>query len=354
MASDSGQTDQPTPAERVAALGPMLADPDPRVRKSAVIALGRMMCPEATEALCRLLDDATEGVRVLTCQALGRAADPESVPSLVAHVHDPSAEVRAGVLWAFANVAAHGGPGGTTADPAVRAALFTPVVVLAFDPDDGVRADAAAVLGTLRDDRTADALLALLDDACPRVRANACASLGLLDDAAGLEALLAVAERPSEGPLVLVSALDGLARRAERGSIPAGSPAAARAVAAACALAVPAMGEGAPAGGLTVGDGSGNPGDGPSAEDVRATAVWALGMFADLHGSRRGEVRTCLEGALAAGGWTTRYAVESLARLHDKESYRALRSFADGCASGADPDIARVLDRALATFGEIS
>ena len=354
MASDSGQTDQPTPAERVAALGPMLADPDPRVRKSAVIALGRMACPEATEALCRLLGDATEGVRVLTCQALGRAADPESVPSLVAHVHDPSAEVRAGVLWAFANVAAHGGPGGTTADPAVRAALFTPVVVLAFDPDDGVRADAAAVLGTLRDDRTADALLALLDDACPRVRANACASLGLLDDAAGLEALLAVAERPSEGSLVLVSALDGLARRAERGSIPTGSPAAARVVAAACALAAPAAGEGASAGGPTAGDGGGNPGDSPSAEDVRATAVWALGLFADLHGSRRGEVRTCLEGALAAGGWTTRYAVESLARLHDEESYRALRSFADGCASGADPDIARVLDRALATFGEIS
>lgn len=351
MASDSGQTDQPTPAERVAALGPMLADPDPRVRKSAVIALGRMACPEATEALCRLLDDATEGVRVLTCQALGRAADPESVPSLVAHVHDPSAEVRAGVLWAFANVAAHGGPGGTAADPAVRAALFTPVVVLAFDPDDGVRADAAAVLGTLRDDRTADALLALLDDACPRVRANACASLGLLDDAAGLEALLAVVERPSEGPLVLVSALDGLARRAERGSIPAGTPAATRAVAAACALAA---GEGVLADGLTAGDGSGNPGDGPSAEDVRATAVWALGMFADLHGSHRGGVRTCLEDALEAGGWTTRYAVESLARLHDEESYWALRSFADGYASGADPDIACVLDRALATFGEIS
>ena len=167
---------------------------------------------------------------------------------------------------------------------------------------------------------------------------------------------LAVAERPSEGPLVLVSALDGLARRAERGSIPAGSPAAARAVAAACALAAPAVGEGAPAGGLfTVGDGSGNPGDGPSAEDVRATAVWALGMFADLHGSRVAARSGRVWRARSRPAVGRRATLSNPWRASTRRSrHPALRSFADGCASGADPDIARVLDRALATFGEIS
>lgn len=343
---DTASHPEPDPSERVAALEPMLADADPRVRKSAVIALGRMACPEATAALCRMLDDPAEGVRVLTCQALGRAADPASVPALVAHAHDPSAEVRAGVLWAFANVAAHGGPGGGALPAEGRAGLFTPVVVLAFDPDDGVRADAAAVLGALRDPRAADALLALLEDACPRVRANACASLGLLDGASGLGALLDVAENRAEEPIVLVSALDGLARRAERGAVAAATPEAVRAVDAACLWAEAPQGEEA---GPAEADAE------PTAADVRATAVWALGMLGDLAGERAAAVRACLKGALASpSAWTVRYAIESLARLHDAASLAELRSFADALPPDADPGVSAVLDRALATFSERS
>lgn len=338
---------EPTPAERVAALAPMLADADPRVRKSAVVALGRMACPEATDALCRALDDAVEGVRVLACQALGRVADPASVPALVARAHDPSVEVRAGVLWAFANVAAHGGPRGGALDEAGRAALFTPVVVLAFDPDDGVRADAAAVLGALRDPRATDALLVLLEDACPRVRANACASLGLTDDGAGLEALLGVLEG-DEDPLVLVSALDGVARRAERGGIAPETPEAARAVAAACLRAAQGA-EGEGDAGAADGEGDG----GPTDADVRATAVWALGMLSGLVEGRRADVRARLERALESPHvWTVRYAVEALARQHDGEARSVLRSFKGRLGSSADPEVAAVLDQALATFDD--
>lgn len=336
----------PDLAARVHALSPMLADPDPRVRKSAVIALGRMACPEATAALCDRLGDPVEGVRVLACQALGRVADAASVPALLARVHDESAEVRAGVLWALANIVAHGG-----LNAEARTALFSPIVVMAFDPDDGVRADAAAVLGALRDERATDALGVLLEDDCPRVRANACASLGLLDDVAGLGMLLDVVENPTEDSLVLVSALDGLARRAEREVLSRDDAEVARAVAAVCALAEPP--ENQPAlRSLEPGDA-----DAPSEADARATAVWALGYVAPLDLTQRPRVQKALVGALTGDDlWACRYAIEALARIHDDEAREALEAWAAAereSAMGAlrdDPETQRVLERALATF----
>jgi len=312
-----------TPAERAGALAPMLADPDPRVRKSAVIALGHLACPESSAQLCRMLADPVEGVRVLACQALGRVADPACVPALLERVHDDSVEVRSGVLWALANVVAHG-----DLDESARAALFTPVMVLAFDPSDAVRADAAAVIGSLRDPRATDALLVLLEDACPRVRANAAASLGLTDDAPGLEALLSVAENPGEDPLARVSAVDGIARRASRGSVAAGQPCSRRAVDAALLLA-----------------------DSPQAE-LAQTATWALGMMAHLvDADLRPAVTARLDAALRSPDeWVARYAAESLARLHDDAAHAALAAFAQTPEAQANASVAEVVAKALATF----
>lgn len=333
-------------AERVRALTPMLSDSDPRVRKSAVIALGRMGCPQATRELCARLNDADEGVRVLACQALGRVADPASVPALLSCVHDDSAEVRAGVLWALANVVAHG-----SLTPEERAALFSPIVVMAFDPNDGVRADAAAVMGTLRDARATDALAVLLEDVHPRVRANACASLGLLDDEAGLDALLLVVETPTEDPLVLVSALDGLGHRAERGGLVADASRAERAVTAACALAETTAEAEVP---TAVQEGE------SSVADVRATAIWALGLLAPLAPVQRERVQGVLRSALeASDAWAQRYAIEALARIHDDEAQAALESWGatarkqledNGVSPLADDQTARVWEQALATF----
>lgn len=337
-------------AERVRALAPMLADLDPRVRKSAVIALGRMGCPEATRELCARLNDADEGVRVLACQALGRVADSASVPALLSCVHDGSAEVRAGVLWALANVVAHGSL--TTEE---REALFSPIVVMAFDPNDGVRADAAAVLGTLRDARATDALTVLLEDTHPRVRANACASLGLLDDEAGLDALLVVAETPSEDPLVLVSALDGLGRRAERGGLAFDGQRAERAVLATCALAEMAGNAEPPTSAAAP-----SAQEQSSAADVRATAIWALGLLAPLAPIQRKRVQEVLRSALESSDvWAQRYGIEALARIHDNEAQTALESWGraaqkrlenNGASPLADAQTARVWEQALATF----
>ena len=353
-----------TAAQRVEALASLAHEDDPRVRKSVAIALGSLGVSEATPALCELLADADEGVRVLACQALGRVADPAAVPALLGRVHDASVEVRSGVLFALASVVAHSG----IAEEA-RAELFTPMVVMAFDPDDGVRADAAATLGTLRDDRAVEPLTLLAEDSCAQVRANACASLGLSDDAGALDVLLACAENVGEAPLVRIAALDGLARRAERGMLPAGAPEAMRAVALACALA---EGAACNSGGAAVsgdsgfdsrateaeanerlvGDTADSEGDArtPTAADLRATAAWALGMIPA--GAARDRVQAALEAALACEDvWCQRYAIEALARIGDDAARAVLRRLDDERAADSRalaPEVASVLEQTLA------
>lgn len=363
MADDQAEVghegaDSMTVEQRVEALTALARDEDPRVRKSVAIALGSLACSQTTTALCDLLDDADEGVRVLACQALGRAADPAAVGALLGRVHDESAEVRAGVLFALANVVAHGG-----ISAEARAALFTPMVVMAFDPDDGVRADAAATLGTLRDERAGEPLALLAQDACARVRANACASLGLADAPEGLDVLLERAGDAGEEPLVRVAALDGLARRAERGMLVAGTPQARQAAEIACTLAEEggeqaaglraSAADGAAGSGASAGAGASEsadtPADAPTQADLRATAVWALGLLP--LGEGRARAQEVLEAALVCDdAWCQRYAIEALARLGDAPAHAALRDLDAARTSGARalaPEVASVLDQAL-------
>lgn len=305
-----------TPDERARALEPMLADPDVRIRKSAVVALGRIKSAASTAMLCRALDDGEEGVRALACQALAREADAACVGALLEHRHDACAGVRAGVLWGLANVVAHAG-----LTDEERAGLFTPIAVMAFDPDDGVRADAAAVLGTLRDPRATDALTVLLEDNVARVRANACASLAATDDEAGEALLLARLAQAGEDALVRVSAIDALARRCERETA-VGS----RALPTLLACASDADG------------------------DVSSTAVWALGLACAPASELRGQVQAVLEGALAGDAeWAARYAVEALARIHDERAHAALRAFDPSTSTHCDV-LAPLVRQALETF----
>ena len=347
-----------TPAQRVAGLMALAGDVDPRVRKSVAIALGQLGDRAATGPLCDMLGDTDEGVRVLACQALGRLADPASLPALTVSVHDPSAEVRAGVLFAMASLAAHGG----LADEQ-RRGMFTPMVVMAFDSDDGVRADAAATLGTLHDERACEPLAIMTGDGVARVRANACASLGLLDDEAGLDILLERALDEGEDLLVRASALDGLARRAERGTLAAGMPQAVPAADLACSLAERL---GGPAGDADTDDDTGNAAD-PGADagatadrvdrvteaDLASLAVWSLGLLP--LGEARPRAQAALEAALrCADGWAQRYAIEALARIGDDDARGTLARLAaarDAGEAPLTPEAAAVLDQALGTLG---
>lgn len=349
------------PDQRAETLIPMLRDTDPRVRKSAVIALGRMSGRRAAELVCDMLADPDEGVRVLSCQALGRLADPASLEALLTRKHDSSVEVRSGVLWAIANIVAHGG-----LTPEGVEAMFAPVVVFAFDPDDSVRADAAAVLGALKTPRASEPLRIMLEDESPRVRANACSGLGMLDDDEGFEALVGRLGDSSATPLETVSALDGLARRFERmgeaaPSDPAGASSglpliqeAAKAVLAFCPTTPqpegwqpePAAAQpGSPQPEPTA------PQPEPTADDVYATAVWALGMVAPHVPGMRDAVQAALESALRCPDpWGRRYAAESLARIHDDAAYRALCGRIDE-GSETVPEVVQTLRKARESFG---
>lgn len=338
-----------TPEQRVEMLAAMMHADDARIRKSVAIALGNLGTQAACAPLCEMLSDEDEGVRVLVCQSLGRLADPASVESLLACVHDTSEQVRSGVLFALANIAAHGG-----LSERERADLFTPIVVMAFDPSDGVRADAAATLGTLNDSRATEPLLALVDDANARVRANACASLGItasesLESAQdALDALIGRISDDEEKPLVRVSALDGLARKAQRGQLDGEDARFADAVRIACRLAgaslpvnpseakeQPDVQEDAqPSDAAAVG--ASDEDREPTERDVRATAVWALGMLCEgdfREHADAGNLSDLVFDTLVAAlhsedAWCQRYAIEALGRIGGDREVKALRALA--------------------------
>ncbi|MEE8715530.1 MAG: HEAT repeat domain-containing protein [Coriobacteriales bacterium] len=353
QASGVDSIDDMTPEQRVGALATMAHAGDVRVRKSVAVALGRIDTPAATGPLCDMLGDPDEGVRVLACQALGRRRDPASVQSLLCRMHDPSVQVRSGVLFALGSISAGAGLGRDR-----LAAMFAPIVVMAFDPDDGVRADAAAVLGTLLDSRATEPLLLLVEDDDPRVRGNACASLGLTgadDDPETADRVAqALAGRvcdDAEAPLVRVSALDGLARRSERGWLDGREGLVREAVYVACALAgapVPAQAD----------DPDGDAADHEPTEcDLRQTAVWALGMLPCEAGddALRDEAFATLEHALAdPDPWCQRYAVEALCRRGEARGIAALGALRERRDSGdaqLDREASRLLDAALGQEG---
>ena len=185
----------------------------------------------------------------------------------------------------------------------------------------GGSADAAAVLGTLRDIRATDALTVLLEDDVVRVRANACAALAATDDEAGEQLLLERLSQAGENTLVKVSALDALARRCERNE---------------------SVGERVLSALLVCST--------DSDLDVSSTAVWALGFACGAQSASRDQVQAVLEGALAGEAeWGARYAVESLTRIHDDKAHATLAAF--DASTSALPDILTPLvTQALATF----
>jgi cyclophilin family peptidyl-prolyl cis-trans isomerase/HEAT repeat protein len=109
---------------------------DERVRRRAVVALGRLPFPEigreVTEPLCKALED--PAVRTAAAFALGQRGDPVSGGVLLAYMNDPEAEMRARVVEAASKL-----PGNELHGDLVRALR---------DADLNVRIE--AVLGTAR------------------------------------------------------------------------------------------------------------------------------------------------------------------------------------------------------------
>ncbi len=147
----AGETTKATSAEqdKINALLRDLEDPDPRVRKVAIIALEKIKYPKLADVLIKALTDADADVRWETTRILASLRDPGTVDALIKALSDPEARIR----WAAALCL------GEIKD---KKAVDPLVKLLAEDKNTNVRAKAAESLGKIGDARAIEALIKAL------------------------------------------------------------------------------------------------------------------------------------------------------------------------------------------------
>ena len=163
-----------------AVLESYLLDPTQRdlpVVKTLVVALGELKAVEAVPVLIRVMRGYV-GVRSLTAKALGRIGDPQAAPALVeALKDDKSRTLQLAALRSLGQLQVQ------ATVPAIRAFLD--------EPDPRLRRTSAVTLGLLRDSASTTKLLAMAqDDTSPLVRPAAVEALGLIGDSRMIDALL--------------------------------------------------------------------------------------------------------------------------------------------------------------------
>ncbi|RQR63135.1 HEAT repeat domain-containing protein [Burkholderia sp. Bp9002] len=157
-------------------------DPAAEVRQEAAAALAAWERDDAIEALCAALLDADDGVRHAAAQSLSELKSPSSGPILRRYAARPEPFVACAALRGLRELRFP-----DAYDPA-DAALDA--------PDAGVRAEAVALLGWLKDPRALPRLAALaVRDPDPDVRRTAVGALGFASpdangDGGAVDALL--------------------------------------------------------------------------------------------------------------------------------------------------------------------
>ncbi|MEN6643793.1 MAG: HEAT repeat domain-containing protein [Armatimonadia bacterium] len=183
----------------VAPLITALGDADPGVRETAVQALGAIKDLRATEPLIAAFNDANQTVCTAT-KAVLTSYGAEAVPALVAALKDPAPAVRGGAaevlgtlkdaravepLIAASRDANQGvSAAAKTAVAAHGSGAVDALVVALRDTDAGTRRDAVELLGALKDPRAVEPLIAALKDADQGVRAAAKTALASYGPAA--------------------------------------------------------------------------------------------------------------------------------------------------------------------------
>ncbi len=165
-------------------LVPLLQEPCPVERMSAVYALGRNPCPRAVKILLKLLrTDSNAYVRKATAWSLGNYPDAPVLKPLIHSLQNDVAAVR---LWASGSLAEAGAISAKKASIAARQLL----VSLQIDDQPLVRSNCIWALGRLYDvleallrDEIEEALLnVLLNDLEPSVRYEARIVLEQIDN----------------------------------------------------------------------------------------------------------------------------------------------------------------------------
>jgi HEAT repeat protein len=183
-----------------------LGDPAPRVRAAAAVVLGRRGDRRSVPALLARLDGPGTWEKPSVAVALGRIGDRRAVPRLIALAEAPQSWLRVCALHALGEIGDHRGrpsARGHLEDPAwsVRGAAAVALGTLGSradgarltrmldDPHPWPRRGAACALGHLHDRHAVVRLSAALDDRAPEVRVAACWALGEIGDPASRGAI---------------------------------------------------------------------------------------------------------------------------------------------------------------------
>ncbi len=127
----------------VPALAPLVADPDPDLRKFIVDALGNIEAPAVPALLRTALEDPEENVSAAAAEYLGRRRDAAAVPILLRRLGESGGWLTFGCLRALGEI------GDASAAPAISALLGEP----------GLRKAALEALGRVGDDQAVPHLL---------------------------------------------------------------------------------------------------------------------------------------------------------------------------------------------------
>ncbi|HET7696522.1 MAG TPA: HEAT repeat domain-containing protein [Vicinamibacterales bacterium] len=229
-------------------LATLVADTDPRIRRRAALAVGRVGLPEGGALLQPLLKDTDPDVRQMAAFALGLLADKSAIPALTAALQDPEPRVRGraaealGLIGDTGSAAAVGDmvsayvkagaiaalspdderwPVTPEAD-AVRLGLFALVRQKAFEPLTAAIVDGsgrvsgwwpvAYALQRIGDPRAVPALKQLIATPGRYTRAFAARGLGAYRDVSSVPALRAMIDEARGDVGVTVSAVRALAQ----------------------------------------------------------------------------------------------------------------------------------------------
>lgn len=147
---------------------------DLEVRRSAVVALGRLGDSSATPALVNTLGE--ESLVIEAASALAQIGDPRAVDGLLKLIGSDDASIRQAAVGALNSV--------------IPPSMSERIIPLLHDPDPNVRESAVKIAGYFGYPKSADALLELSCDPNERVRCAAIEHLPYVEDERALDILV--------------------------------------------------------------------------------------------------------------------------------------------------------------------
>ncbi|HKP83770.1 MAG TPA: HEAT repeat domain-containing protein [Pyrinomonadaceae bacterium] len=169
-----------------------LSAEDLEVRRSAVVALGRIGDSSATSALVKTLSD--EALAIDAANALAQIGDPAAVDGLLNLIGNDDASIRQAAVSALNSV--------------IEPSMSERIIPLLHDPDPNVRESAVKIAGYFGYPDSAGALLELSRDTNERVRCAAIEHLPYVEDERAFEILVEAIKR--ETPSVRAAAARAL------------------------------------------------------------------------------------------------------------------------------------------------